>query len=108
MCVYVCEWQIYFDEFFAVIRHVVFSGCCCYEYRIIYDVEGEFIWIFGGFSLDGAGVLLGELPPRCRPSGLRIKSAMTDRGLVCLIHPHPTLWIPAYAGMTVMGLQVVT
>ena len=22
--------------------------------------------------------------------------------LVCLVHPHTTLWIPAYAGMTVM------
>ena len=45
--------------------------------RIIYEISGEFIWIFFGFSWDGAGVLLGGLPPRCRPSGLRIKSAMT-------------------------------
>ena len=76
MCADVCEWQIYFDEFFAVFRHFVF-GCCCFcgfywSIRIIYEISGEFIWIFGEFSLDGAGVLLGGLPPRCRPSGLTL------------------------------------
>ena len=32
----------------------------------------------------------------CRPSGLRIKSAMTARGFLII-------WIPAYAGMTVQA-----
>ena len=48
----------------------------------------------------GVVLLLPHVTP-C-PSGLRIKSAMT--GLECPVAP--ALWIPAYAGMTVLvGLR---
>ena len=51
MCVYVFEWQIYFDEFFAVFGHFVkFVFCgCCYEYRIIYEIQCDLYGFFGIF-----------------------------------------------------------
>ena len=39
--VYVCKWQIYFDEFFAVFGHGVWWFVVVNRYRIIYDVEGD-------------------------------------------------------------------
>ena len=67
MCVYVFEWQIYFDEFFAVFLHGVWWFVVVNRYRIIYDVEGDLhrvIYRFIALAFDsspikGEGELVG-------------------------------------------------
>ena len=96
--VYVCEWEVYFDEFFAVFGHGVRWFVVVNRYRII-DYFWRVCWL--GcivFTLCSQCQALGQalIPLLSRErgnavgvvllcalpltSGLRIKSAMTGRG----------------------------
>ena len=51
----------------------------------------ELTWMsMDRYGLGRCVASLGVLPPHCRPSGLRIKSAMTWTMLMRRFHPHPS------------------